>query len=299
MVQRMADRMANSDATPASQFTTGESVRARKRVAIGLEPQRPTAKVAPLRPPVEAEGGGWRWWPVILLCAVILATLLLIMARALHSPTDWQPVRQNVLELFSRPWSGITIEELARRTRVNENFTDQTRLLALNEQADRWWMNVVPDEGVYRLNVWPGQVAWSTLGMHPPAVFRLETALSIAPETADGYGGLLARYQDPNNFYAFVIDGEGQFQAQVYQKGSIEILQPWIGLDFLHAAGQNNLMVLVDNGASMRLFLNNVLVFEVLEPRLPTGKVGVLGGASPTSIAEINVDWIKMDDVAE
>lgn len=299
MAQRMADRMANSDATPASQFTTGESVRARKRVAIGLEPQRPTAKVAPLRPPVEAEGGGWRWWPVILLCAVILATLLLITARALHSPTYWQPVRQNVLELFSRPWSGITIEELARRTRVNENFTDQTRLLALNEQPDRWWMNVVPAEGVYRLNVWPGQVAWSTLGMHPPAVFRLETALSIAPETADGYGGLLARYQDPNNFYAFVIDGEGQFQAQVHQKGSIEILQPWIGLDFLHAAGQNNLLMLEDNGASMRIFLNNVLVFEVLEPHLPTGKVGVLGGASPTSIAEINVDWIKMYDVAE
>lgn len=96
-----------------------------------------------------------------------------------------------------------------------------------------------------------------------------------------------------------MIDGEGQFQAQVYQKGSIEILQPWIGLDFLHAAGQNNLLMLVDNGASMQLFLNNVLVFEVLEPRLPTGKVGVLGGASPTSIAEINVDWIKMDDVAE
>ncbi len=183
---------------------------------------------------------------------------------------------------FLGPWAGITIEELEQRARVNENFTDQTRLLALNEQPERWWMNVVPAEGVYRLNVWPGQVAWSTLGVRPPAAFRLETALAIAPETADGYGGLLARYQDPNNFYAFMIDGQGQFQAQVHQKGSIEILQPWIRLDILNEAGQANLMMLEDNGASLQLFLNNVLVFAVLEPRLPAGKVGLLGGASPT-----------------
>jgi len=298
MAQRMTDRVTNSNTTPAAQFTTDESARARKRVAIGLAPQRPTAKVAPQRPPDEAAGAG-RWGPVLLLCAVILATLLLITARLLDSPTDWQPVRQNVLELFSRPWSGITIEELARRTRVNEDFSSQTRLLALNEQTDRWWMNVVPAEGVYRMNVWPGQVAWSTLGVRPPAAFRVETALSIAPETADGYGGLLARYQDADNFYAFVIDGQGQFQVQVHQKGSIEILQPWIELDVLHPAGQNNLMVLTDDGAHMQLFLNEVLVFQVLEPYLPAGKVGLLGGAAPRSIAEINVDWVKLDDIAE
>jgi len=268
--------------------------RARKRVAIGLDPQRPTAQPVPHRPPDQAVGRGWRWWPVLVLMAAIVATLLLIAARVLNSPTEWQPVRANLLELFSGQWSGITLDSRGYRLAASDNFDQPSDLLVAQRQADQWWMSPVPTEGVYRLNVWPNHVAWSTLGVSTPGAFRLESVLAIAPETPDGYAGLLARYQDADNFYWFTVDGQGRFQAQLRKAAKTYPLQAWQARGFIHRAGQNNTLTLEDDGTGMHVFINNVVVFTVQNPPLPPGAVGIVAGASERSIAEINVDWIKL-----
>jgi hypothetical protein len=273
---------------------TGDDERARKRVAIGLAPQRPTAKATPQRPPDEPGSSIWRWWTVFLLTAVGGATVLLIVARALNSPTDWTSVRQNLTAWFSGQRPIGTLNSRGYRLQVADEFNGNSRWLAAQQQPEQWRMNVLPKEGVYRMEVWPDHVAWSTLGAQIPATFRLEAAFTLVSEASDGYAGLMGRYQNPDNFYFFVVDGQGHFQAQLRKAGVLYSLLPWTELASLRHDGQNNVMALEDNNLVMSLYINNVLVFEVLDIQLPPGQAGVIGGASNHSLAQINVDWLKL-----
>ena len=160
-------------------------------------------------------------------------------------------------------------------------------------------MNVLPTAGGYRMDVWPRHVAWSTLGVQTKPPFKLETAFSLTAETPGGYGGLLGRYQDPANFYFFVVDGQGRFQAQLLKAGVLYPLQPWIALNVVNPPGENNVMALADDGAVMHLYLNDALVFEVVKPEWSTGQTGVIAGAGDRSPSKINVDWLKVYDAAQ
>jgi len=290
-------RMAQ-DSTLPNHSRPENDERARKRIAIGLAPRRPTAKVAPQRPPAESTVAIHQWWPVFLLIAAAAATLLLLAAKVVNSPTSWTPVRQNLTAWLASENSPRATTSPLYRLQIAEDFDTVTSLLSDQAEAAQWQMRVIPQQGVYHMLVWPGHVAWSTLGVHTPAAFKLETALSVRPETPDGYGGLLARYQDPDNFYFFVIDGQHRFQAQLHKAGLLYVLQPWVVLDVLHPPGQNNVIGLTDNGAVMRLYVNHTLVFEVSDAQLPPGQAGVLGGAG-YSPAQIDVDWLKLYNVTE
>lgn len=272
--------------------------RVRKRLAIGLAPRRPTAKAAPQRPPDEQMGSLQRWWPVWLLLAVTTATVLLLVAKLLDSPTDWSPVRRNLTVWWEGQKLASNADNHAYRLQITENFDQPSQLLAAQQAAGQWWMNVAPKEGIYRLDVWPKHLAWSTLGLRPNSPFKIETAFTIPLEAADGYAGLLGRYQDEDNFYFFVINGEGQFQAQLRKAGALYPLQPWVAVNILNPPGENNVMALTDDGARLSLYLNDMLVFEVLEPQLPVGQTGVLGGASARTLTKIDIDWLKVYDAA-
>jgi len=270
--------------------------RARKRLAIGLAAQRPTAKAAPQRPPDEPTSSMQRWWPVFLLTAVAVATLLLLAAKVVNSPTGWTPVRQNLAAWWSGESPVSPTNPPHYRLQIAEDFDTASALLAGQQQANQWWMSVIPTQGVYRMVIWPSHVAWSTLGVRTPPAFKLEAALSVLPETPDGYVGLLDRYQNPDNFYFFVIDGQRRFQAQLHKAGVLYPLQPWIALDFLHPPGQNNVMALTDDGTVIRLYLNNTVVYAVLDAQLPAGQTGVIGGAADHAPAKLDIDWLKLYD---
>jgi len=272
--------------------------RARKRVAIGLAAQRPTAQPAPQRPP-DQSSASVGWWPVLLLIAVALATLLLIAAKLLQSPTYWQPVRTNVLELFTRRWSGIAIDSRPVRLQLGDDFSAPSRLLADDQQPNRWSLRTIPIEGFYRLHVWPNQIAWSTLGVRMPTPFRIESAITIAPETPTGYGGLIGRYHDPDHFYWFAVDGQQRFQVQLRNAATLSTLQTWTHSALLQGTGQPNRLGLEDDGVTLRLLINDRLVFEVADPALSPGATGIIGGAAADSIAEINVDWIQLYDLGQ
>ena len=155
--------------------------RARKRLAIGLAARRPTAKVAPQRPPDEPVSSIRRWWPVFVLMAAAVATLLLLTAKVVNSPTDWTAVRQNLTAWWSSETPASTANTPRYRLQIAEDFDTASSLLAGQQQAEQWWMSVIPTQGVYHMIIWPGHVAWSTLGVRTPPAFKLEAALSVAP----------------------------------------------------------------------------------------------------------------------
>ncbi len=286
--------ISTPDQTSAGQAAQSDDERARKRVAIGLTPRRPTAKSAPERPPDEHTGTLQRWWPVWLLLAVAAATVLLLAAKLLNSPTDWSPVRSNLTTWWSGQKSLNGGDNHTYQLQITDDFDRPSQLLAAQQAAGQWWMNVVPKDGIYLLDVWPKHVAWSTLGVHTNAPFKAEMAFALPFDAIDGYAGLLSRYQDQDNFYFFVINGNGQFQAQLRKEGVMYPLQTWVAVNVLKPPGENNVMALTDDGAALRLYLNDTLVYEVSDVQLPAGQSGILGGASPYTLTKIKIEWLKL-----
>ncbi len=280
-------------------YMTEDEERARKRVAIGLAPQRPTAKAVPQRPPPEPGFAFWRWWSVFLLMIVAGATILLITAKVLHSPTQWTVVRQNLTAWFSGKGLNAPVNSQIDSLQFADDFTNTSQLLAAQQQPDQWSMQVLPQAGVYRMVIAPSHVAWSTLGVQTSARFKLETAFALAAETPDGYGGLLGRYQNSDNFYFFVLDGQGRFRVQLRKAGVLSTVQPWTALAQAKPVGQNNLMALIDNNSRLSLYVNDELAFEKDDLLLANGQTGVVGGASDHSPAQIDIDWLKLYSLPE
>jgi hypothetical protein len=266
--------------------------RAQKRTAIGLAPTRPTAQKAPQRPPIVSEAQGCLWSLVLLVAALIVVTLLLTGARLIDSPTSWPQVRALAAGWFGSPAQAV--EEDAFRLLVADEFTHTDSVLPFADQPGNWSMGVVPDAGVYRLRVHPNRLGWATVGAHDVGTFYAEVALTISAATPSGVAGLVVRQQSADNAYLFAINGQGEFQAQLLQEGSFHSLTPWLPDMELNPAGSANVLAVEEDGEMLRFFVNSILFFEVAEPQLPPGDLGLFGTAPTDNFAEVDVDWLHI-----
>jgi hypothetical protein len=124
--------------------------------------------------------------------------------------------------------------------------------------------------------------------------YRLDASFTIVDVMPEGYTGFLARYQDPQNFYLFVVDGAARYQVLLWQAGVLTTVQPWTPSPVINSAGYENVLALVEDGQSLHFFANNQLLFAVDAPLLPPGATGLVGGAGERTMAEITVDWLRL-----
>ena len=263
-----------------------DDARARKRAAIGLAPQRPTAKAAPQRPPRTDDPRGCLWSAVLAVTALVVVTLLLVTARMLDAPTNWPAVRSQLAGWLGAPTPS--------RLLWADEFSHPDGLLPPNIQTDQWSLQAEPNAGVYQIQVYPSRLAWSTVGVAGLRDVYVEAGFTVADETPTTVAGLIARYRDQNNFYLFAIDGEGQFQVQWLEEGALQALTPWLPDMAVNPAGEANILALEDDGESIRFFVNGLLFFVLAEPQLPPGDVGVFGAAPTASMGEAQVDWLHL-----
>ncbi len=318
--------MLEAKAHPATKNAATDP-RVRKRVSIGLSPGRPTAQDGWQRPP-ERAAWGQRHNPAAgcllsLLAGLIVATVLLIAARFTASPTLWPQVQADALGWLGQVRDRVlparanqiqtgnlgTLRTSACRCLVDD-FTTPAGLLARHQENDRWWLDVLPDAGVYRMLAWPQHVAWSTLGLSTPKTvtsdlagnslvkqylikqYKVESSLQITPQSPEGYGGLVARFQNERSYYLFAVDGQGRFQVQLLANGILSNVQPWTTTPAINHAGQSNLISLMDDSRTLQFFVNGVRIYTLPTLQLPAGDVGVFVGAPATSVAVVNFDWI-------
>lgn len=271
---------------------------AQKRVAIGLSPRRPTARRTVQRPPRGAFTAWQQWILVGLVAALLLTTLLLVLAKASGAPTAWPQVRRQLAALLlGRPLPGapaLFAPSPDYGLRLDASFTTKTGLLACNQQAGQWATDVIPERGVYLFQLWPGRVAWSTLALEDLTTYWLEASFTIVDLMPEGYTGFLGRYQDAENFYLFVIDGAARYQVLLWQGGVLTMLQPWTPAAMINPAGYENLLALEDDGQALRFYANDQLLFTVETPVLPLKSAGLVGGAGERTMAEITVDWLRL-----
>lgn len=289
---------AETEAGTAEQQRPNPDPQAQKRVAIGLSPRRPTARSVVRRPPRTALTQWQQWALVGLVVALMVATGLLIVAKAAGAATSWPQVRIQLAAWVlgqSLPGTPTHSSPLPNyELRIEDTFGRKTGLLACTQQAGQWATDVVPAQDVYRFQLWPGRLAWSTLAVEDLNAYWLEASFTIVDVMPEGYTGLLGRYQDAQTFYLFVIDGAARYQILLWQAGVLTTVQPWTPSPALNGAGYENVLALADDGAALHFYANDQLLHTVAAPVLPPGMTGLAGGAGERTMAEITVDWLRL-----
>jgi len=289
---------AGTESTVGDPQSPSTNRQAQKRVAIGLSPRRPTAREVVQRPPRTGLAGWQQWLVAGLVGALMVATLLLVIAKATGAPTAWPQVRAQLAAwLLGQPASSVivlTAPSPDYALRIEETFATKTGLVACNQQAGQWATDIVPGQGVYRFQLWPGRLAWSTLALTDLTTYWVEGSFMIVDVMPEGYTGLLGRYQDAENFYIFVVDGAARYQVLLWQAGALTTVQPWTPSPVINPAGYENLLALEDDGQALNFYANEQLLLTIDAPALPLGATGLVGGAGARTMAEITVDWLRL-----
>lgn len=161
------------------------------------------------------------------------------------------------------------------------------------------WDRVVADEGTtdyedghYRILVnQPQHDYWANPGQTFGDV-RIEVEATKAGGPDDNDFGLICRYQDVDNFYAFLISSDGYYGIMKVADGTSEIL------------GNANLMETdsIQQGAStnrirgdcvannLTLYVNGQQVHRVQDSAFGSGDVGLLAGTYDESGTDIHFD---------
>lgn len=248
--------------------------RARKREAIGLSRGRPTAKAVVHSPPEARRNLFGAALGLVAAAAAVAAAVLWLTGFPISAPDGGQTV--------APPKAGSLI--------VRDDFDDPSFALPVGagEEAD---LGYVGD--LYRIRVErAGAMAWATLGQLNLGGYRFEADLRLASQGdfALGYGGLIARYRNGDNFYLFAVDNDGQYKVELVERGAWRTVQPWTQTAALSEGGRKVLAVL-DDGGRLRFAINSVVVYTVADPRLPVGDIGLVAGARSQGQAEGLFDW--------
>lgn len=286
-----------NDFSPATAGEEELDERARKRMEVGLSPRRPTAKGAVQRPPDVSTLPIPPWVLSLLLVAILLVTSLLVISNL----TGWRPAWWSS-RLAGEPAGTSALAPLGDgsfQLRLTEDFSSASSTLLQGEQRQEWRTELLPAESVYRIQVWPGHLAWSLLGLDAVADYRLQTSAVVGAGSPGGYAGLVARYQDDRHFYLLAVDGEGRYLVQMQNGDEVVTLQPWTPAAFLNQAGSSNILTLEDRATALRFYGNGMLLVEINDPQYSPGHVGLAGGAQAGDVANVRFDWLQLYDAAE
>jgi hypothetical protein len=290
--------------------------RARKRSAIGLEPDRETAPDTFLRPPDESSRGA-QWLLVLCMLLLGLAVLMLLLSRTLTPDTT-------LGSLLGRPESAAIPETVADAGQLagdvaagiaanlpdgstwpawlaqlpgyevwlTDDFVAPSRIAPQQSLPGRLDAAVVADIGVYRMQVSPNQMGWTLFDLEGTGAYHLETSATVSADTPGGSAGVIARFGGAGNFYLLTVDGDGAARVQLWRNGEAFDMQ--MRTVITNNAGQANRLAVEDDGQRIRFYINQILASEIVEPQLPPGRPGIAALAEGDQGATVDFDWIAL-----
>ena len=123
------------------------------------------------------------------------------------------------------------------------------------------------------------QVLWvSTDRVHDDTSIYVD---AVPLTESDGYYGLLCRIQDDQNFYYFLIQGNGSYTVGKYKDGVFGSFFPegWRQSDAIPTGAQSNRLQADCMGNTLRLFVNNTLAGEATDTDFSSGFSGIIAAA--------------------
>lgn len=153
------------------------------------------------------------------------------------------------------------------------------------------------EEGALRLsNSLSGEIAWANAGRDfDDVIIDVETTQVSGPD--DNAYGVICRYQNPSNFYVFLISGDGHYAIGKYQSGNPQVQYlsgegQYAFADAINQGQSSNQMRVSCIGNELSLSVNGVPLETVTDPTFVIGDIGL--GASTFQPGTIVVDF---DDI--
>ena len=142
----------------------------------------------------------------------------------------------------------------------------------------------------------PGQIWWTNPTRNFDDVIIRAEARQVSRPNDNAYG-LICRYQDPKNFYAFLVSGDGYYVIAKYQSGSENVIYLTENGQFqpseaIHTGVASNELLASCIGNQLSLEVNGTPLITVTDPTFVTGDIGL---AASTLQAETGV--IEFDNV--
>lgn len=130
---------------------------------------------------------------------------------------------------------------------------------------------------------------WTVRGRQYPDV-RLEVDLSKAGGPETGYAGLICRFQNNGNYYAFVVDGAGTYR--IFRKSggvSSDLADPVVSAGA--ALGEAAHRLRADCvGNTLSLYVDGEMLVQVQDEAFENGQVGLLAGTQADPGLEVFFD---------
>ncbi|MGH2535928.1 MAG: hypothetical protein ACRDHL_00870 [Candidatus Promineifilaceae bacterium] len=154
-------------------------------------------------------------------------------------------------------------------------------------------------EGELRLSTsQPGQIWWANAGRNFDDVVISVEAIQVSGPDDNAYG-VICRYQSPENFYVFLVSGDGYYAVGKYQSGRAEI-------EYLSGEGQYQFDERINQGAAsndlqvsciggdLLLNVNGATLAEVSDPTFVTGDIGLAASTFEPGASVIAFDDLRV-----
>ncbi len=140
------------------------------------------------------------------------------------------------------------------------------------------------EDGVLRIsNSLSGEITWAVADRNYDDVIITTQARQVSGPDDNAYG-IICRYQSPENFYVFLVSGDGHYAIGKYTSSNpqIEYLSgegQYIFSDAINQGAATNEIRASCIGNELSLAVNGIPLDTVNDPTFVTGDIGV--GASP------------------
>ena len=144
----------------------------------------------------------------------------------------------------------------------------------------------------------PGQIWWTNPSRNfDDVVIRAEARQVSGPN--DNAYGIICRYQNEENFYVFLISGDGNYAIGKYQTGSENVVyltengqfQP---SDAINTGIASNEMEASCIGNELSLAVNGVPLVSVSDPTFVTGDIGLAASTLQAATGVIEFDNVQV-----
>jgi len=306
---------------PADRYDRVEGMLADLEAVGATAPPAPAPSVEPLRPSAPAASAPKRSGPAValalggglgvLVCAagVVALGIFLVTGGNLTNGLSGGPVPATDSPAATRTDAAPTARRTARPTATDEPTSAPTAAPTLPEGevlfhddfsdvGSGWhpgseWTGVTDyADGSYRIWVDKSQDDhWANPGLLFTDV-RIEVDTSKAGGPDDNDFGLICRYRNSRNFYAFWISSDGFFGIFRYLEGEFQLLgrEDMGASDQIHQGYATNHIRADCVGTTLRLYVNGELVEEVEDASHAEGDVGLMAGTFDLPGVDIHFD---------
>ncbi|MCU0510124.1 MAG: SH3 domain-containing protein [Anaerolineae bacterium] len=202
---------------------------------------------------------------LLLLALVLLALPLPVLAQG-ADVDQWRAGEPTVEDNFSRNTGQWTVDSGRE---------------ALSQIARGRLIISVPEEELFR---------WATLdtgALYTDFYVEVDAEPLAGPE--DGMMGVVFRYTDADNFYAFITSADGYYALIAYVDGELDRLVDWTETDALDAGAENRLAVLAV-GRELALYANDEELDRVTDRAFSEGQIALLAGTNADGGFDVGFD---------